>query len=323
MTALHKYKLIDTSESSIQDPDHLLQVMVPFNHGFRNLQIPQGKAAWRAIVHAVSLGQSVIAATSVTSVTADFNPTGRLYLAAPLRTPMEYRYGNKHGTIHAGSTFAHTAEGLSTAVADNFAQVAFNTPIDAIVRLVSNEMDQQADSMIHHVQDHHGRLDFTNYQKTLKFVVAALDSGADTLIDQQRFLAAAEEMLLLSIAGAFVPQSPAQSTHASKFLRRAIAYIEDHLTADLSLIAIAQHAQCGVRSLQQAFKSQLDKTVVQYITERRLARAQKRLLAPRSDDSVTTIAYSCGFNHLGIFAQRYRAAFGEAPSKTLGTSRQR
>jgi transcriptional regulator GlxA family with amidase domain len=33
--------------------------------------------------------------------------------------------------------------------------------------------------------------------------------------------------------------------------------------------------------------------------------------------TATTIAYDCGFAHLGEFAQSYRSRFGEHPSETL------
>jgi transcriptional regulator GlxA family with amidase domain len=39
--------------------------------------------------------------------------------------------------------------------------------------------------------------------------------------------------------------------------------------------------------------------------------------------TTTSIAYECGFGHLGNFAQVYRSRFGESPSETLRRSRGR
>jgi AraC family ethanolamine operon transcriptional activator len=47
-----------------------------------------------------------------------------------------------------------------------------------------------------------------------------------------------------------------------------------------------------------------------------LARARLRASSP-GETSVTDIAFSLGIFHLGRFAYRYRALFGEAPHQTL------
>ena len=54
-----------------------------------------------------------------------------------------------------------------------------------------------------------------------------------------------------------------------------------------------------------------------FLREQRLLQARQKLeRAASTGESVTDIALGCGFNHLGKFAQIYRARFGETPSET-------
>jgi AraC-like DNA-binding protein len=52
----------------------------------------------------------------------------------------------------------------------------------------------------------------------------------------------------------------------------------------------------------------------------RLRRARELLLKFDSRQSVTAVAFACGFSNLGHFARDYRAAFDELPSATLAGS---
>jgi AraC-like DNA-binding protein len=53
------------------------------------------------------------------------------------------------------------------------------------------------------------------------------------------------------------------------------------------------------------------KTPVEYLNEYRIERATQKLLS--SDQSVTDIAYSCGFNDLSYFIKTYKSHKGISP----------
>ncbi len=59
---------------------------------------------------------------------------------------------------------------------------------------------------------------------------------------------------------------------------------------------------------------------MEFLTEQRLQIAQKKLLTPHPEASVSSIALECGFTNLGRFAWIYRKRFGELPSGTLKKS---
>ncbi|MGH1590077.1 helix-turn-helix domain-containing protein [Methylobacterium phyllosphaerae] len=104
---------------------------------------------------------------------------------------------------------------------------------------------------------------------------------------------------------------------APRRLRRAIDYIEAHLATALTLADVATAAGIGVRSLQNTFRTELGRTPVQFIIDRRLARAHADLLADTgARRSIAEIARCWGFVHMSDFGQRYRRLHGCTPSET-------
>lgn len=92
--------------------------------------------------------------------------------------------------------------------------------------------------------------------------------------------------------------------------------------AEYTVIDLARAVNVGVRALELAFRRELDETPLHYLQRTRLERAHDDL---RNGDplecTVTEIAQRWGFAHLGRFAARYRAQFGELPSETLNSLR--
>ncbi|MEU6844140.1 AraC family transcriptional regulator [Streptomyces sp. NPDC046716] len=81
---------------------------------------------------------------------------------------------------------------------------------------------------------------------------------------------------------------------------------------------LAAVAQVSLRTLQEAFSRHVGMSPMAYVTEVRLQRVRMQLrTSPPGTATVTDVAYQWGFAHLGRFAQRYRARFGETPSQTL------
>ncbi|MEU0786104.1 AraC family transcriptional regulator [Streptomyces sp. NPDC006173] len=81
---------------------------------------------------------------------------------------------------------------------------------------------------------------------------------------------------------------------------------------------LAVLAGVSVRRLQEAFQQYVGMTPLAYLTDVRLicAHDELRRSAP-GEVSVSEVAHRWSFDHLGRFASRYRARFGELPSQTL------
>jgi len=109
-----------------------------------------------------------------------------------------------------------------------------------------------------------------------------------------------------------------QSAAAPFYVKKAEAYIEAHFAEALSLADIAAHAGVSVRSLQNGFQNFRKMTPMAFLRSVRLQRCRQALLrADPAVSTVTQIAMSCGFSHLGEFAAHYGRMFGETPKQTL------
>lgn len=71
------------------------------------------------------------------------------------------------------------------------------------------------------------------------------------------------------------------------------------------------------RSLQNSFRQVADTTAVHYLRSVRLNAVRGRLMSTRPADlSIAQAATDHGFDHLSHFSDRYKALFGELPSRT-------
>lgn len=104
-------------------------------------------------------------------------------------------------------------------------------------------------------------------------------------------------------------------------IRRAVAWVAEHLGEAITLEGLADAAGCSARSLHRGFREALDVTPMRYVRETRLRRVREALLdAGRRAETITELAMAHGFSHLGEFAAHYRLLFGERPQQTRRAS---
>lgn len=94
------------------------------------------------------------------------------------------------------------------------------------------------------------------------------------------------------------------------FLKKTLAYIEKHLCEPISLDEIALHATCSKSSLCHLFREKMNITVKQYILQKRIALAIKRM-----DEGMppTVAAASVGYENYSNFYRIYRKLLGHSP----------
>lgn len=116
-----------------------------------------------------------------------------------------------------------------------------------------------------------------------------------------------------------VESTPTEMVMEPAVLRRALAFIDEHLAEDIKVKDIAAAARIGVRGLQHQFRRHRDCTPTEHLLRVRLerARAELRDADPTRGDTVAAIAARCGFTHSGRFSSQYRNRFGCLPRRTL------
>lgn len=91
----------------------------------------------------------------------------------------------------------------------------------------------------------------------------------------------------------------------------ATEYIEEHLADPLSVAALARHCGLSHNHLTRLFAAQVGSTVVGYIRERRMRRAQHLLMA--STLPIASIAATVGIPDLQAFNKTCRRTLGAPP----------
>ncbi len=99
-------------------------------------------------------------------------------------------------------------------------------------------------------------------------------------------------------------------TREAPLAYRIVAFINDHLTDDLSLDRIAAQFYISKPQLCRIFKAATGSTVWDYVTIKRLLRARELIGA---GSSPTEAAGACGFNDYSAFYRAYRRRFQHAP----------
>ncbi|HEV7328802.1 MAG TPA: helix-turn-helix domain-containing protein [Bosea sp. (in: a-proteobacteria)] len=154
----------------------------------------------------------------------------------------------------------------------------------------------------------------------LRHLAVELDQSDALLAARGATNAAA--MMVTELLGSAWQATMAGSEQSSRSAGMAqVALAEEIMRAKsdgaLSIAALAAKVGVSTRSLQIAFRQYRGIGPRQILEDFRLDSAHARLFAAAPGDNVTRIAFDCGVTHLGRFAARYRARFGESPLATL------
>ena len=96
-------------------------------------------------------------------------------------------------------------------------------------------------------------------------------------------------------------------------LKNVLTYIRENFHTQMTLEDMARHAGMSSKYFCFQFKEMTTKTPVEYLNTYRIERAARKLLS--TDESVTEIAFSCGFNDLSYFIKTFKAIKGTSPAK--------
>jgi AraC-like DNA-binding protein len=105
-------------------------------------------------------------------------------------------------------------------------------------------------------------------------------------------------------------------------VRRARAYVQEHLSEPISLDSIARAAFASRRTLYRAFSDILNDTPQGYVRRLRLHRIRHNLATDVEQVcTIALVANQWGMSELGRMSAWYRQLFGERPSETHAHAR--
>lgn len=109
--------------------------------------------------------------------------------------------------------------------------------------------------------------------------------------------------------------APSRTDIDNEFYRRFMDVLRRNMgDSDLNADMIGAEMGLGRSQLYRKIKALTNFSPVELLRQYRLREARARLLG--SDDTVSEIAYSCGFSTPAYFSKCYREEFGETPSET-------
>ena len=104
----------------------------------------------------------------------------------------------------------------------------------------------------------------------------------------------------------FTPKSNNRKT-----IERALEYINNHLSADLTLEKLASVANFNTIYFHKLFKASTGKTLHEYVEDQRIKKSINLLIS--TDMTLTEIAYECGFSSQSYFSYAFKKKIGSAP----------
>lgn len=104
-----------------------------------------------------------------------------------------------------------------------------------------------------------------------------------------------------------------KSEQGTPVIDRIKSLIEENLGSDISVADIAEKIGMSRYYMSHLFRKMTNITIVEYKNELRITKAKKLLVT--TDDSITDIAYACGFTSASYFTERFARSEGIQPSK--------
>lgn len=153
--------------------------------------------------------------------------------------------------------------------------------------------------------------------RTVGFAVAGAQRGHD--VSAGLAVAASEAGAALARVLSFTEGPPAHNLGSSDrrdIVDATLAILEAKPHGPVSISAVCEVLGVGERTLERAFQERLGVSPRAYERERRLRAAHGLILTKGDRLSITDIAMSFSFWHLGRFAGAYQTLFGCSPSET-------
>ncbi|NPD45720.1 GyrI-like domain-containing protein [Lentimicrobium sp. S6] len=108
-------------------------------------------------------------------------------------------------------------------------------------------------------------------------------------------------------------QNPILDNEYKSRINKIFDYIETHIDQPFSLEELAEQANFSKFHFHRIFTAMVGETPFQFIQRIRLEKAATCLLM-NSSESITNIAFRCGFSDISIFSRNFKSHFNLSPS---------
>ena len=154
----------------------------------------------------------------------------------------------------------------------------------------------------------HWRVNQSVLQQVRQLVgkMESLDDGCEMHAVADRELVFMQLLVLLR-KGSLVAESASNDVR----LNQLLSWLEDHFADDVCWEGVAERFSLSLRTLHRQLKQHTGLTPQRYLNRVRLMKA--RHLLRHSDESVTDIAFRCGFGDSNHFSTLFRREFSWSP----------
>jgi AraC-like DNA-binding protein len=128
-------------------------------------------------------------------------------------------------------------------------------------------------------------------------------------------------VLMLIDDDQYMNEIETDAAYSKSGIERVAEFISVNYGEPITLTMLEQISGMTGKSLAKGFKKRFSCSPMQWLYKYRLDSFRQRLELGASNETVTSIAYSCGFTRIGALSVRYFQVFGEKPSETLARSR--
>ena len=159
----------------------------------------------------------------------------------------------------------------------------------------------------------------TNKYDTYKKLFSRMIRHYDSLSNQEEIIL---QSVILELIYTISKDTTKRALHTRPtsnplIIENTLQYIKENLTEDLSLAAIAKQMSLSPVYFHNLFKAAVGKTLRDYVEEQRIKKAIN--LLQTTDDSLTKIAFECGFSSQSYFSYIFRRRMKIPPRKYAQT----
>ena len=115
--------------------------------------------------------------------------------------------------------------------------------------------------------------------------------------------------ILSENSASIIKSTPKSNNH--KTIERTLEYINNNLSADLTLERLASAANFNAIYFHKLFKASTGKTLHEYVEDQRIKKSINLLIS--TNMTLAEIAYECGFSSQSYFSYAFKKKIGSAP----------